>query len=83
MILATRYWKRMAIPKRYYPDYISLDKLFRMYRAFLFQGPSADGKYYHFVQDPIIPTIWHGGKIDLFEDFVDVYVKHSKLYRLY
>lgn len=82
---ARRYKRPTALPI-YQPEYITLDQLLRMYKAFryLTRRCAQHGKdldYWYQVTDPDGHIV--GRFCESFSDFVDLYTKQSKLYRVY
>lgn len=70
------------LPKRHQWDYITLDKIHRMYKAFRFQAKLVGNNHcYYEVKNSY--GFRHVRKCDTFEKWVDLHTKISKLYKVY
>lgn len=68
-------------PKRHQPECITIDKLYRMYRAWKFQRSPAK-------LDRVHGVVGFDGRvfamnIFTFSDWVDLYTKNARIYRVY
>lgn len=72
-------------PIRHQPEYITLDALARLYRAFRMFSPKRMwmGKRVWYYQVTDHKGNFHGRHCETFADFVDLHTKVSKIYRIY